>query len=101
MVGGEQDEMEVRLDLGTNPASLSPVPRSDVRLHPDDRLETGLAGLILELPGRVEVAMVGDRERGLFELQGPGDQVVDTVRPVQQGVLAVAVQMDEAHRQRN
>ena len=41
--------------------------------------------------------MVGDRERGLLELERPRDQVVDPVGAVEEGVLGVAVEMDEGH----
>ncbi len=41
--------------------------------------------------------MVGDREGRLFELDGPGYQVVDPVGAIEQGVLGVAVQVYEGH----
>ena len=44
-------------------------PGRDVRFHADDRLEPRLLRLFLELPGRVQVAVVGDREGRLLEFQ--------------------------------
>ena len=45
--------------------------------------------------------MIRDRQRGLLELERPGDQVIDAVRAVEKGVLRVAVQMDEGHLRKN
>jgi hypothetical protein len=100
-VGGEEDKVEIRFDVGSRPSALATVSRGHVGLHPDDRAEAGLPGLILELPRRVKIPVVSNRQRRLFELEGASDQVTDAVRPIQEGVLAVAVQVDEAHRGRN
>ena len=45
--------------------------------------------------------MIGDRQRGLLELERPRDQVIDAVRAIEKGVLRVAVQMDEGHLRKN
>ena len=45
--------------------------------------------------------MIGDRERGLLELERPRDQVIDPVGAVEKGVLGVAVEMDEGHLRKN
>ncbi len=89
--------MEVRLDAGRGPLSEAAVAGRDVRFHPDDRLELGLLRLFLELPGRVHVTVICDRERGLLELQSPLDQVIDPVGAVEEGILRMTVEMDESH----
>ena len=53
--------------------------------------------LLLELPGRVEVTVIGDRQRRLLELLRPADQVVDPVGAVEEGVFGVAVEVNEGH----
>ena len=78
-VAGEEDEVIVGLPAVTRSPSLAPVARRDVCLHPDDGLYARFARLLLELPRRVEVAVVGDRERRLFELLSPVNQVGDPV----------------------
>ena len=45
--------------------------------------------------------MIRDGERRLLEFERPGDQVIDTVRAIEEGVLRVAVQMDEGHLRKN
>jgi hypothetical protein len=45
----------------------------------------------------VEIPVVGDREGRLFELDGPGNQVVDPVCAIEQRVLGVAVEVYEGH----
>ena len=66
-------------------------------------------GHILELarehaPARIVVDAVG-MGAGLFdrllELQRPCTQVIDTVGAVEEGILRVAVQMDEGHLRTN
>ena len=64
-------------------------------------LEAGLACLLLELPGGVHVAVIGDRQRRLLELLRAPDQVIDAVRAVEERVLGVAMQVDERHKTDN
>jgi hypothetical protein len=45
----------------------------------------------------VEVAVVGDRERGLLELQSSPDQVIDSVCAVEKRVLGVRMKVNEGH----
>ena len=96
----QEDEMVVVLLPLLGAALEAAVPGGHIGLHPEDRLDPRLLGLLLERPGGVQVAMVRDREGGLLELLGPGDQVVDPVRPIQQGVFGVAVQVHEGHGRR-
>jgi hypothetical protein len=83
--------VEIGLDVGASPTALAPVAGSDVGLHANDRFEPCLPGLILKLPGCVEIAVIRDGQRRLFEFEGAADQVIYAVRPVEKGVLAVAV----------
>ena len=41
--------------------------------------------------------MVGDGEGGLLELLGAGDEVIDPVGAVEETVLGMRVEMNEAH----
>src|SRR5688572_29620914 len=93
--------MVVRLRAGCIATPLAPVARRDVGFHPDDRLDPCLLRLLLELPGRVQIAVVRDRQRGLLELLRLGDQVIDSVGAVEEGVLRVTVEMDEGHTGKN
>ena len=94
-VAREEYEMIVGLGAGHGARAFAPRAGGDVRLHADDRLELRLLGLLLELPRRVQVTMIGDRERRHLEFEGARDQIIDPVRPVEQGVLGVAVEMRE------
>ncbi len=96
-VAGQKDQMVVRLGRGGRPPTGAPIPGRHVRLHPDDRLDSRRSRVLLELPGRVEVTVIGDRHRGLLELLGPANQVIDSVGAVEEGELGVAVQVDEGH----
>lgn len=41
--------------------------------------------------------MIGDREGGLLELEGPLDQVINSIGAVEKRILGVAVKVDEGH----
>ena len=77
--------------------SVAPVAGRDVGLHPDDRLEAGLARLFLEIPRAEQAAVVRDGERGHLELERAPDQVADPVRAVEERILAMRVQVNERH----
>ena len=49
----------------------------------------------------MEIPVIRDRQRGLLELERPRDQVIDAVRAIEEGVLRVAVEMDEGHLRKN
>src|SRR5690606_19095495 len=99
VVAREEDQVVVAL-LPLLPAAVEAAAGGDVRLHPDDRLDPGLAGLLLEDPGAEHHAVVGEGEGRLLELLGTRDEVADAVGAVEQRVLRVAVQVDERHRPR-
>jgi hypothetical protein len=45
----------------------------------------------------VHVTVIGDRERRHLEVLGALDQIVDTIRAVEERILGVAVQVNERH----
>jgi hypothetical protein len=51
--------------------------------------------MFLELPGPVQVTMIGDRERRHLELLGARDEAVDAIGAIEQRVFGMAVEMDE------
>src|SRR5436853_437538 len=83
------------------PAPLASVAWRDIGFHPDDRLDACLLGLLLEFPRRVQIAMVGNGQGGLFELLGSADQVVYAVRAIEEREFRVTVQMNEGHNWKN
>ncbi len=70
--------------------------RREVRLTPDDRLDPALLGCAVELDGAVHGAVVGERDGVLSDLGGAGYQTGDAGMPVEERVLRVRVQVDEA-----
>ena len=67
----------------------------DVDLAADDRLDSLLSGLLVEVDRAGQRAVVGERDRGHLELGRPGGERRDAARPVEDRVLAVDVQVDE------
>ena len=67
----------------------------EVGLDADDRLDPGRCGLLPELVGAEDVAVVGHRERRHAHPRGLGEQVVEPGRAVEHRVLGVHVQVDE------
>jgi hypothetical protein len=46
----------------------------------------------------VQVAVIGDREGGHPEGNGPADQVIDPIGSVEERVLTVAMKVNERHQ---
>src|SRR3569833_2469255 len=93
--------MEVRLDPRRGPSFGSAIARGDVRFHPEDGFDLRFLGLLLELPRGVEITVIGNGERRLFQLLGALDQIVDPIGAVEKRVLRMAVEMDERHSVKN
>ena len=96
----EQDEVEPTVgDTGPRAvptiAGLALPIRSDVGLDPENRLDPRRPGGGMELERRVEVAVIGDRDRGHAERLHALDELLDPVAAVEQGVLAVEMEVDE------
>src|SRR5262249_8289062 len=70
----------------------------DVELAADDRLHARLLRLGEELDGAEHVAVVGDGAGVHPGGPHPRQELLDLVRPVEQRVLRVQVQVDERHR---
>ena len=68
----------------------------EVGLEADDRLDPVLAAGLVELDGAVHHPVVGEPERRHPELGGAGGHRVDLAGAVEQRVLAVDVQVDDA-----
>ena len=96
----EQDEVIVRLLERTVRARAgAAITGSDIGLHPDDRLDLFFPRVLLELPGCMQITVIGNRQGGLLEFLGPSDQIVDPVRAVEKGVFGMAVEVYEGHRE--
>ena len=94
-VTGEERQVVALVATIARSRALAPVARRDVGLHTYDRFDARLTRLLLELPRRVQIAVVGDRQRRLLELLSPVDQVGDPVGAVEERILGVTVKMDE------
>ena len=77
--------------------ALAPITRRHVCLHADDRLDPLLLGQFVEGPSTKETTMVGEGEAGHLVLFGPVDEVGESIGSVEERVLGVRVEMDEAH----
>ena len=75
---------------------LRQIARRQVDLAADDRVDPCLQGFLLELHRAVEVAVVGQCYRRHPEVGHAPDQILDPDRPVEERILAVQVEMDEA-----
>ena len=96
-VAGQQREVVAGVLLVAG-ILLKPAARGDVGLVADDRVELGGLGGLVELQGTVEIAVVGDRQGVHPEFDGTVHESVDRAGPVEQAVVAVAVEMDERLR---
>ena len=85
-----REEREVRVPLRLRAAIVG-----DVDLAADDRLDTRLARLAVELDRAGERAVVGERDGRHLEPRGLLHETRDAARPVEDRVLRVDVEMDE------
>ena len=88
VVLGEQREVRVPLGL-----SLPVV--ADVDLAAENRLDSVLSGLPVELDGPGERAMIGEPDGGHLELSGASREGGNPAGPIEDGVLGVDVKVDE------
>ena len=61
----------------------------------DNRLDSGPFGLLVELQGAKQIAVIGERQRVHAQRLGPVDQSFEPAGAVQQAEMAVAVKMDK------
>ena len=99
--GGELDQVPVALvGLGQERqvrVALLLLGRvvADVHLTADQRLDALLPGVLVELHGAGERAVVGERHSGHLELGRPSGEVRDPAGPVEDRELGVNVEVDE------
>ena len=80
--------MEVGLaPVAADALASASIAGGDIGFHADDRLDTCLFRLFLELPRCVEVTVIGYGEGGLLELDGSGDEIIDPIGAVEKGVF--------------
>ena len=96
-VPGEEDQVAVRRRRVGRLLLDAAVAEGEVRLEPEDRPELPGPGLVVKAPRRVEVAVVGDGEAVHAQALHLGHEVRNPVGPVEEGVFAVGVEMDERH----
>ena len=72
---------------------IMPIPRRDIRLHTQNRLDPLLLRDVVELHRRVHVAVVRDRDRTHPKLFDPLDQLVRTIPTIEKRELRMQVQV--------
>ena len=96
----EQHQVRVsRRGLG-RPLAHVPAPEREVGLEAENRAQLARPGLGVELPCPVQVAVIGDGERVHAQRLDPVEQLRNPVGAVEEGVLAVRVEVDERHTAR-
>ena len=100
LIHGEQDEMEIAAVLqivGAGRLFVETALGRHVHLAADDRLDPVAGRGAVEVDRAEHVPVVRDRHRGHAGLGDARHEVRDLVGPVEQAVLRVHMQMDEAH----
>ena len=97
LVTGQEREVVARILLAAG-VFLKPAAGRDVGLVADHRVDTGRLRRLVKLERAVKVAVVGDREGVHPQLDRAIDESIDRARPVEQAVVAVAVEMGEMLR---
>ncbi len=89
--------MEGRLFQPTG-AAVRAMSRCDVGLVPQHRVDLGLAAGLIEFECPVQIPMIGDGTRIHPQRLDAIDKVGNTIRPVEQAVMRVAMQMGKRPR---
>ena len=91
----KKDEVVVIFSLGAG-AFIKPVFR-DVHFASDDGLDAGFLRFLVKLNRAVQHAVVGERNGVHPKLFGAGDQIINFRKAVQEGIVAMSVEVDETH----
>src|SRR5215469_7496390 len=87
--------MVVGVAFRRHPAGMMVFLFADIKLAPDDRLDSGGLGRIHEVHCAEDVAVVGHGDRRHAELFHPVDELLNVAGAVEHRVVGVQVQMDE------
>ncbi len=94
VLGQQRQVIAGRLAAG-RPALVKATARGDVGFVADDRVDPRILRLAIELQRTVQVAVVGQRQRVHAVIDAAIDQFADVAGPVEQAVVAVAMQVGE------
>ena len=94
-VFGEHEQVVVRIAFRRRALDVVVVFLADVEFASDDGLDTCFMGRIDEVHGAKNIPVVGHRHRGHAEFFDAMDQFFDVAGAVEQGVVAMQVQVDE------
>ena len=72
-------------------------PERHIRFETENGPNLGGLGLFVKGPRRVKIAVIRDGQTVHSEIANPRDQVRNAVRPVEQRVFRMRVEVDEAH----
>jgi hypothetical protein len=96
-VAGQKDQVVVGAFALSGAGAVPSITGRYIRLHPDDGLEALFGGLLVEAPGSEHAAVVGECQPRHLELFRLPDQVANAVGAVEEGILGVSMEVDEAH----
>ena len=91
LILGEEDEVVVAIGLGFGLV----IALGDVHFAADDGVDVFGFGGVVELDGSEEVAVVGHGDGGHFQVGGDVHHLGDFAGSIEEGVIGVAVEMDE------
>jgi hypothetical protein len=94
-ISREQAEVEDGFALIGAAVFLEPRRLDEVEFAADEGLDAGVLGGLVELDRAVEIAMVGQRERGHAEFLGAAHETIDPAGAIEQAVVGVDVEVDE------
>ena len=93
----QQAEMMINVASAAGAAGLlfQPAARRDINLAADDRLDALFARRLVKINDAVHRAVVGDGERGKFQLMRLVHQPVQPAGAIEQRILGVQMKMDK------
>ena len=94
---GQENEVAVEGGGAGRLLALAAGAEGEVRLEAEDGADLGGLGRLVERPGRMEVAVVGDRQAVHAHPADMVDQRIEAVGAVEERVFAVGMEVGERH----
>jgi len=94
-IPGQQHEVMIHIAPAGGGLLLEPASRRHINLAANDGFEAVLPGLLIEVYGAIQHAMVGDRQRRKLQVARLLHQPIQPAGAIEQGILGVQVQVDK------
>ena len=95
LVLGQQDKVMIDIAPATGGFLFEAAAGGDINFAADNRLDPLLARHLIKINRAIENAVIGESERGKFQLVRSVHELVQTARPIEERILRMQMQMNK------